>query len=194
MKDYIISQLSESSSLVSDMLNNKVLIDSLEKAARACIYCLDAGGKILLAGNGGSAADAQHIAAELVNKFAFDRLGLPAIALTTDSSVITSISNDDDFSSIFNRQLKTLAKEGDVFIGYSTSGLSSNVINAFQVARMIGVTTIGLTGNKEGPMKVLCNHLLEVSSSDTPKIQEGHLIIGHILCGLIENTIFGDKR
>jgi len=162
----------------------------LEQAAAACIKSLREGGKILLAGNGGSAADAQHIAGEFVSRFAFDRPGLPAIALTTDTSILTAIGNDYGYEKLFARQVQALGQQGDVFIGYSTSGQSPNVLLALEEARLNGLICIGLTGNRGGPMRKLCDHLLEVPSADTPKIQEGHLVLGHILCGLVENAIF----
>jgi D-sedoheptulose 7-phosphate isomerase len=144
----------------------------------------------LLAGNGGSAADAQHIAGEFVSRFAFDRPGLPAIALTTDTSILTAIGNDYGYEKLFARQVQAHGQKGDVFIGYSTSGQSPNVLLALKEARLRGLICIGLTGNRGGPMRELCDYLLEVPSSDTPKIQEGHLVLGHILCGLVENAIF----
>ena len=151
---------------------------------------MQSGGKVLLAGNGGSAADAQHIAGEFVSRFAFDRPGLPAIALTTDTSILTAIGNDYGYERLFARQVQAHGSEGDVFIGYSTSGKSPNVLHAFEEARSLGLVCIGLTGNRGGPMRELCDYLLEVPSADTPKIQEGHLILGHILCGLAEDEIF----
>jgi D-sedoheptulose 7-phosphate isomerase len=143
-----------------------------------------------LAGNGGSAADAQHIAGEFVSRFAFDRPGLPAVALTTDSSILTAIGNDYGYEKLFARQVQALGQKGDVFIAYSTSGKSPNILLALEEARSRGLVCVGLTGNRGGPMGEICHHLLEVPSSDTPKIQEGHLVLGHILCGLVENAIF----
>jgi D-sedoheptulose 7-phosphate isomerase len=175
---------------MSAMLADDVLISTTESAAKACIQCFQQGGKILLAGNGGSAADAQHIAGEFVSRFAFDRPGLPAIALTTDSSILTSVSNDYGYEKLFARQVQTHGNKGDIFIGYSTSGKSPNILRGFEEARIHGLVCIGLTGNRGGPMQELCDYLLEIPSSDTPKIQEGHLVIGHILCGLVESAIF----
>ena len=190
MKSYISAQIAEARRVMSDMLADESLLSTLAAAAGACIESLQRGGKILLAGNGGSAADAQHIAGELVSRFAFDRPGLPAIALTTDSSILTAIGNDYGYEKLFSRQVQAHGNKGDVFIGYSTSGKSPNILRAFEEARARGLVCIGLTGNRGGPMRKLCDHLLEVPSGDTPKIQEGHLVLGHILCGLIENTIF----
>jgi D-sedoheptulose 7-phosphate isomerase len=190
MKSYIVAQITEAQRVMSAMLADQVLLSLLEDAAKACVECLQCGGKILLAGNGGSAADAQHIAAEFVSRFAFDRPGLPAIALTTDSSIITSIGNDYGYEKLFARQLQAHGNKGDIFIGYSTSGKSPNILRAFEEARSRGLVCIGLTGNRGGPMQALCDYLLETPSSDTPKIQEGHLVLGHILCGLVESVIF----
>jgi D-sedoheptulose 7-phosphate isomerase len=149
---------------------------------------------VLLAGNGGSAADAQHIAAELVGRFAFDRPGLPAIALTTDTSILTAVSNDYGYENVFARQVQALGSKGDVFIGYSTSGRSPNVLRALEEARKKGIVCIGLTGSRGGPLRELCDHLLEVPTDTTAKVQVGHLILGHILCGLVESTIFNSER
>lgn len=189
---YIIDQIQDTQRIMAEMLAHRPLLATVEAAAQACVKSLRAGGKILLAGNGGSAADAQHIAGELVSRFAFDRPGLPAIALTTDSSVMTAIGNDYGFEKLFTRQVQAQGKPGDVFIGYSTSGKSLNILTAFELARQSGIVTIGLTGNRGGPMTELCDYLLEVPSASTPKIQEGHLVLGHILCGIIEKEIFGE--
>lgn len=190
MKSYIHEKIHEAQQIMQAMLEDAPLQARLEQAAAACIQCLRGGGKILLAGNGGSAADAQHIAGEFVSRFAFDRPGLPAIALTTDTSILTAIGNDYGYEKLFARQVQAHGQKGDVFIGYSTSGKSPNVLLALEEANARGLVCIGLTGNRGGPMLALCDHLLEVPSVDTPKIQEGHLVLGHILCGLVENAIF----
>jgi D-sedoheptulose 7-phosphate isomerase len=190
MTQYILAQLAEMQHAVAAMRADASLLSSLEAAAKECIGCLKKGNRVLLAGNGGSAADAQHIAAELVGRFAFDRPGLPAIALTTDSSILTAISNDYGYDSVFARQIQALGCKGDVFIGYSTSGRSPNVLRAFEEARKRELVCIGLTGSRGGPMRDLCHHLLEVPTDTTAKVQVGHLILGHILCGMIENAIF----
>jgi D-sedoheptulose 7-phosphate isomerase len=190
MQDYIHEKIFEALKTIQAMYADEPLQAQLAHAATACINSLQCGGKILLAGNGGSAADAQHIAGEFVSRFAFDRPGLPAIALTTDTSILTAIGNDYGYEKLFARQVQAHGQKGDVFIGYSTSGKSPNVLLAFQEARSRGLVCIGLTGNKGGAMRLLCDYLLEVPSADTPKIQEGHLVLGHILCGLVENTLF----
>ena len=176
------------------MLADEALLSAVERAAGACIACLTHGGKILLAGNGGSAADAQHIAGELVSRFAFDRPGLPAIALTTDTSILTAIGNDYGFEYLFARQIQALGSAGDVLIAYSTSGKSPNIHRALSDARQRGMVSIGMTGDRVSPMPGACDHCLAVPSGDTPKIQEGHLVLGHILCGIVETAIFGVAR
>ena len=190
MRNYIVAQISEAQRVMATMLVDKDLLSIVEAAAEACIGCMQRGGKILLAGNGGSAADAQHIAGEFVSRFAFDRPGLPAIALTTDSSILTAIGNDYGYEKLFARQVQAHGNNGDIFIGYSTSGKSPNILRALEEARGLGLVCVGLTGNRGGPMHELCDYLLEIPSDDTPKIQEGHLVLGHILCGLVEERLF----
>jgi D-sedoheptulose 7-phosphate isomerase len=194
MKNYIIDQITESHRVMGAMLGDETLMAATSAAAEACVHSLKNGGKILLAGNGGSAADAQHIAGELVSRFMFDRPGLPSMALTTDTSILTAIGNDYGYEKLFERQVQANGNAGDVFIGYSTSGKSPNILKAFEAARKAGIVTIGLTGNRGGPMLELCDHLLAVPSDCTPKIQEGHLVLGHIICGLIEEAIFGAQK
>jgi D-sedoheptulose 7-phosphate isomerase len=184
----ITQQLAESQRVVSTMLHDQTLHDRLAAAAQACAGALKHGGKILLAGNGGSAADAQHIAAEWVGRFALDRPGLAALALTTDTSVITAIGNDMGYEMVFSRQVQALGQRGDVFIGYSTSGQSTNILQAFETAKQKDLVCIGFTGQRGGPMLQYCDFLLQVPSLETPKIQEGHLVLGHILCGLVEKA------
>lgn len=193
MNSYVRNQITAARCIMDKMLSDETLQTSLVAATAACIDSLRKGGKILLAGNGGSAADAQHIAGELVSRFAFDRPGLPAMALTTDTSILTAIGNDYGYEKLFARQVQAQGRADDVFIGYSTSGKSPNILNAFEQARRMGIVTIGLTGNHMGAMHDLCDHLLAVPSADTPKIQEGHLVLGHIICGLIEASIFGKQ-
>tara|TARA_B100000214_G_scaffold139002_1_gene99275 strand:+ start:417 stop:995 length:579 start_codon:yes stop_codon:yes gene_type:complete len=192
MKKYIVDQIDEAINVQNMMLNDSKLINDINLAAEKCVSSIKSGNKILLAGNGGSAADSQHIAGELVSRFMFDRPGLPAIALTTDTSILTAIGNDYGYDCLFSRQIEALGVSGDVFIAYSTSGKSPNILKALIDAKSAGLVTIGLTGNQKASMNDLCDIVLEVPSADTPKIQEGHLIIGHIICGIIENTIFGN--
>ncbi|ADH85800.1 D-sedoheptulose 7-phosphate isomerase [Desulfurivibrio alkaliphilus] len=192
----IEAQLAETSRVMEAMAADKGLAATLAAAATAWVKCLQNGGKILLAGNGGSAADAQHVAAELVGRFAFDRPGLPAVALTTDTSIITAVGNDYGFEQLFARQVQALGVKGDVLVGYSTSGGSENVLRALEVARAGGLITVGFTGGKggDGPMAARCDYLLVVPAENTARIQEGHLVLGHIICGLVENTLFGNQE
>jgi D-sedoheptulose 7-phosphate isomerase len=190
MKNSILEQIAEAERVMHAMQRDEVLLAAVAAASQACIDCIRGGGRVLLAGNGGSAADAQHIAGEFVSRFNFDRPGLSAIALTTDTSILTAIGNDYGYEQLFARQVQAHGNKGDVFIGYSTSGKSPNILKAFAEARARGMVCIGFTGNRGGPMGELCDHLLAVPSSQTPKIQEGHLVLGHILCGLVESTIF----
>ena len=194
LNHYIVAALVESRRVVTTMLDDTLLQAAVADAAEACIDRLRAGGRILLAGNGGSAADAQHIAGELVSRFAFDRPGLPAIALTTDSSILTAIGNDYGYEKLFSRQVQAHGSAGDIFLAYSTSGRSANILAGLHEARGRGLTCIGLTGNRGGPMLELCDFLLEVPCADTPRIQEGHLVLGHVLCGLIENALFAPPK
>ena len=191
MRDYVTEKIADARHVLEAISTSESVLSNLEQVAAACIECYRAGGKILLAGNGGSAADAQHISGEFVSRFAFDRPGLPAIALTTDSSILTAIGNDYGYERLFARQIQALGNSGDVFIAYSTSGKSPNVLLALETAREMGLTCVGLTGNRGGPMRSLCDWLFEVPSADTPRIQEGHAVLGHILCGLVEREMFG---
>lgn len=163
----------------------------IEKAATMCIECLNNGNKILIFGNGGSAADAQHIAAEIVGRYKANRKGLPAIALTTDTSIITSISNDFGFQHLFDRQVQALAKKGDVLIGISTGGTSRNVLNALNLSENIGCQTIGLSGKGGGDFNNICDVNIIAASRDTPRIQEMHILVGHIICELIDQNFSG---
>ena len=157
-----------------------------------CILSMEtmkAGKKILIFGNGGSAADAQHIAAELVGRYKTERRGLPAIALTTDTSALTAIANDFGYKRVFERQVEALANEGDLLIGISTSGNSKNVNNALKIGRELGCKTMGLSGKDGGEMNALCDLNIIVPSDDTPRIQEMHIMIGHILCQAVDSTV-----
>ncbi len=194
MEEYISNQLKQANDITRAMIEDYSLQKQLRSAAITCINSLRNEGKILLAGNGGSAADAQHIAGELVSRFAFDRPGLAAIALTVDTSILTAVGNDYGYEKLFSRQVQALGRKGDVLICYTTSGKSPNILRALQEARSKGLICVGFMGNRGGPIREMCDHLLEVPSSDTPKIQEGHLVLGHILCGLIENAIFSPSK
>ena len=185
MKAIIENEFSEHLKVAQNM---STLADQIEIAAQLCINSLGNGGKILIFGNGGSAADAQHIAAEMVGRYKVERKGLPAIALTTDTSALTSISNDYGYNHVFDRQVEALASEGDVVIGISTGGNSGNVISALKLAKDIGCKTIGFSGRDGGEMNALCDINLVVPATDTPRIQEMHILIGHTLCHLIDQA------
>ena len=162
----------------------------LRETALRIAACLARGGKILLCGNGGSAADAQHLAAEFVNRFLVDRPALPALALTTDTSALTAIANDMDFSQVFSRQVEALGRKGDILVGISTSGNSTNVLAALEAARRIGMLTLGFTGRGGGRMAALCHMLVDVANPSTPLIQEIPITAGHLLCQLTDYYLF----
>ena len=178
------------SEMLRAMADDSDISNALSASVESVVVALRAGRKVLIAGNGGSAADSQHIAGEFVSRFAFDRPGLAAIALTTDTSVLTAIGNDYGYEKLFSRQVQALGVPGDVFIGISTSGKSPNVLRALEEARQKGLVTIGMTGNRGGPITSLCDHLLAVPSADTPRIQEGHIVMAHTLCLLVEQAMF----
>jgi D-sedoheptulose 7-phosphate isomerase len=186
MKSIILNEFKKHIAVSSKTM--EAISDLIEIAANICINSLKNGNKILLIGNGGSAADAQHIAAEIIGRYKEERKGLPAIALTTDSSVITSISNDFGYLSVFTRQVEALANKDDVLIAISTGGSSSNIISALKLAKELDCRTIGFSGKDGGAFNDLCDVNLVVSSDDTPRIQEMHILIGHIICQLIDNA------
>ena len=188
MKENIKNQILESAKIKNEMV--KTGLESIEKAAQLLIESIKDGGKILWCGNGGSAADAQHLATELMGGMSdHDRMPIPSIALTTDSSFITAWSNDTDFDSIFSRQVQGLGAEGDVLIGISTSGNSENVINALKQAKYKNLKTIAFTGKTGGNLEGIADITIKVPSDNTQRIQESHIMIGQILCSLIELSI-----
>jgi D-sedoheptulose 7-phosphate isomerase len=190
MKEYIKNQILASYETKKKILENSALIDIIEDVATRCVDVYKKGHKTILAGNGGSAADAQHIAAELVGRYGFDRPSLPSLALTTDTSNLTAIGNDYGYDKVFSRQLEGMGQEGDLFIGISTSGNSANIITAFESAKAKGITTVALTGRDGGKMAQMADVAIIIPSNDTPRIQESHILIGHILCDIIEKEIF----
>lgn len=187
--EFICRSLGESIAVKRCILENTELIDKIQAVATVCLTALRAGNRILLAGNGGSAADAQHIAAEFVSRFMYDRPGLSAMALTTDTSMLTAIGNDYGYERLFDRQLQANARRGDVFFGITTSGNSENVLRAISLCSELGVTSVGLAGNC-GKIQEMCDYVISVPSSSTPRIQEAHITIGHIICGLVEAALF----
>jgi D-sedoheptulose 7-phosphate isomerase len=188
MENIILKRFKESSEVKSRFLRENLpkLLDVIKLVS----HTFEAGNKLLFFGNGGSAADAQHLAAEFVNRYVMDRPPLPAIALTTDASVLTSISNDVAFNEIFSKQIRALGKERDVAIGITTSGNSPNIVKAFEVAKEMGIKTIALTGNDGGMIAKMADFPLVVPSTSTPRIQEAHILIGHVLCEMVEHFLF----
>jgi D-sedoheptulose 7-phosphate isomerase len=190
LNDGIAGQFRETAANLQAMSVDRELHAAIARVAEACTAALRAGRKILFAGNGGSAADAQHLAGELVSRFNYDRPGLAAFALTTDTSVLTAIGNDYGYERAFARQVEAVGRTGDVLFAISTSGRSPNILRALEAARSGGLLTIGLTGGGGGTMAPLCDHLLRTPSDCTPRIQEGHIAIGHTVCWLIERAMF----
>jgi len=192
MREVVIRELEDSAKIKTTMAQTLSAI--IAEAAQIILDAYKAGGKVLLIGNGGSAADAQHIAAELAGRFKLDRTGLPAIALTTNTSVLTALANDYGYERVFSHQLEALAKDKDVLIAITTSGTSPNILKAVEMAHSKGVTVIGLTGAKGGKLKDSADLTIMVPSDDTPRIQEAHITIGHIICHLVEKGLFGESR
>lgn len=190
MKDYIKSYIKTSIETKNLIFENLELLSKIEKASNKIINAYLNNRKILLAGNGGSAADAQHIAAELVSKFCVERPALNAIALTTNTSILTAIGNDYSNEYIFSRQIQAYGNKDDIYITISTSGNSKNIIKSIEEAKRKGLYIIGLTGNKNCDMDYLCDLIIKVPSDKTPIIQESHIMIGHIICSLVEKSIF----
>ncbi len=185
MKQIVTKEFQAHLETINNVINN--MEDKLVEASSLAVKTLKAGNKILLCGNGGSAADSQHIAAEITGKYKTIRRGLPAIALTTDTSAITAISNDNGYNEVFNRQVEALANKGDLVIGITTSGNSKNIINALKLAKTLECNTLGFTGNDGGEINEVCDVNLIVPSNDTPRIQEMHILFGHTICQIIDN-------
>ncbi len=180
----------------ANKIKNRLVAEQAEQvaaAARLMAATLQQGGKILLFGNGGSAADAQHLAAEFVNRFRIERPPLAAIALTTDTSILTSIANDYDFLEVFAKQVRALGRPGDLAVGFSTSGNSPNVVEALNAARQLGLKTLALSGGEGGPVAAAADLAIIVPSRSTPRIQEVHITIGHVLCDLVDFLLFPEK-
>lgn len=172
------------------ILNDDRLIKQIEEVANVIVDAYNQGNKVMTAGNGGSAADAQHIAGELVSKFNFDRPPLAALELNSNSPLLTAISNDYGYEESFARQIRANGKEGDIFLAISTSGTSANIIRAVEEANSLGIISIGLIGNHSTVLDSMCKYLIKVPSTHTPQIQESQIMIGHIICGLVEEQIF----
>jgi len=188
MKEEILQAFKDSAEVKTRFI--RLHADKLIQVVKVLVAAFKGGHKVLLFGNGGSAADAQHLAAEFVNRFLIERPPLPAIALTTDSSILTSISNDYGYADTFVKQVKALGREGDVAIGISTSGTAANVVKAIKMAKDMGLKTVGLTGGEGGDLARIVDFALVVDSSSTPRIQETHIIIGHVLCEMVDRLLF----
>lgn len=190
----ILDQIKESISVKESILSSQSLLADIEKAALMVTEAYQSGFKTLLAGNGGSAADAQHIAGEFVSRFYFDRPGIPSIALSTDTSIMTAIGNDYGFERLFSRQVQAQGQRGDVFIGITTSGNSTNIVEALSACKEKGIKSIILTGASGGKTADLCDLCIKVPSMETPRIQESHILIGHIICCIVEESLFGHLK
>ncbi|HWL03522.1 MAG TPA: D-sedoheptulose 7-phosphate isomerase [Xanthobacteraceae bacterium] len=188
--DRVAAYFRRSAEVLAETAENAQFQQALGEITELVVNCFRDGGKVLVAGNGGSAADAQHIAGEFLSRLNFDRHPLPAIALTTDSSVLTAVGNDYGYERVFERQVRGLGRRGDVFIAISTSGNSPNIVAALEAAREIGVATVGFTGNRDGAMVALCDSVLRVPSVETPQIQQIHIVAAHIICGEAERSLF----
>lgn len=194
IRQHIRNEIDNSIIVKQNLLANEQLLEAIERAADIVTEAYRKGNKTLLAGNGGSAADAQHLAGEFVSRFYFDRPAIPSIALTTDSSILTAIGNDYGFERLFARQIQAQGCAGDVFIGISTSGNSPNIVETFKECKKLGIFTIGLTGTKPCAMDSLCDICIKIPSTCTPRIQESHIMVGHIICSIVEQNLFGDNK
>ena len=190
MIDRIKNIISESVSVKSKILLDEVMLNNIIEAVREIVKAFKSGNRVYFAGNGGSAADAQHLAAEFSGRFYTDRLALPAEALHCNTSYLTAVANDYSYDEIYARLIRGISNQGDILIGLSTSGNSGNIVKAFEAARIKKLITIGFTGETGGKMKSLSDYLFNVPSSDTPRIQESHILIGHIICELVEKEYF----
>ncbi len=193
MNDFIKSKIQSSLDLKTKVMNNESIISTTNQVAEAIINCFKNDGKVLWCGNGGSAADSQHLAAELSGRFYYDRAPLFSEALHVNTSYITAVANDYSYNEIYSRLIKAMGRKGDVLIGLSTSGNSGNVVRALEEANALGMITVGMTGESGGKMKDLCKYLINIPSTDTPRIQECHMLLGHTLCEIVEMKIYPKK-
>jgi D-sedoheptulose 7-phosphate isomerase len=193
MQKFIKDEIVKLQMLLTNVMNDTALLQASEDIAKECIACIRRGGKIMFAGNGGSAADSQHLSAELVSRLHYNRPGMASIALTTDTSILTAVGNDYSYDNLFSRQIEALGQKGDVFIGISTSGKSANVLRGFEAARKKDIFCVGFTRDSAPMMEERCDLVLNIPSRETGKIQECHILFGHIVCGLIEEEIYGEE-
>ena len=189
----IREQMEEHMSVIADILENDVLSGNIRDVIHLIVRCYNSGNKVILFGCGGSAADSQHLAAEFINKLSMERKCLPAIALTTDTSILTAVGNDSEFNCIFSRQVEGLATENDVVIGITTSGTSQSVIQGLRAAKNKKASTIALTGKNNVCLAEVSDHIINVPSLSTPRIQEAHILIGHIICASVESELFDER-
>jgi D-sedoheptulose 7-phosphate isomerase len=192
--NHIKKELTLTRDLMTEMIENDDFLLNIKLISDVITNCIKNGNKILLCGNGGSAADCQHIAAEFISRFRFDRNPMSAISLTTNTSNLTAIANEYGYEDIFLRQFLGLYKEGDILIGFSASGMSQNILKAFEGAKKINATTIGFFGKSGKEIEKLSTYKINIPSTTTPKIQEGHIAIGHILCGIVEQNVFKNDQ
>ena len=192
MHDFFITQIEDSILVKKKILEDNQFLEKILIISNLVINSIKTNNKVIIAGNGGSAADSQHIAGEFVSRFYFDRPALPALALTTDTSILTAIGNDYGYEKIFSRQLEATGNANDIFLAISTSGNSQNIMEALKVCKTKKILSIGLTGNSGGKMRNHCDYLLNVPSEETPRIQESHILIGHLICSYVEKNLFGD--
>jgi D-sedoheptulose 7-phosphate isomerase len=190
MNKKIADIIQESINVKAEILKNEKLIQILADCSNEIVKAFQNGNKVLFCGNGGSAADAQHLAAEFSGRFYTDRDALPAEALHVNTSYLTAVANDYSYDVVYSRIIKGIGKKGDILVGLSTSGNSGNIVKAFEMAKEKGMITVGLTGTTGGKMKELSDFLLNVPSTDTPRIQESHILLGHIICQLVEEKYF----
>ena len=193
MTEQIKSKLQDSINLKTSLLNNKEVLATVEKITQEIVNCYKHDGKVLWCGNGGSAADSQHLAAELSGRYYYDRPPLFSEALHVNTSYITAVANDYSYGEIYSRLTKAMGRKGDILIGLSTSGNSENVVKALKVANEIGMITVGFTGEGGGKMKEHCKYLIAIPSKDTPRIQECHMLFGHSICEVVETSLFPKK-
>ena len=191
-KEEIVDQIEKSAALKDDVISKHV--DIINDIANKIINAYSNNNKVIWFGNGGSAADAQHLSCELVSKFLLDREAIPSIALTTNTSILTAVSNDYRYEDVFKRQVEALAQKGDILIGITTSGTSPNVLKALESGKKKGTVNIAFTGKRTAEIKELVDYLIDIPSKETPRIQESHIMVGHIICDLVERTLFGGQK
>ena len=193
MEEFIRAKIESAAELKKALITAAGIVKTTASVAELIVKCYRNGGKVLWCGNGGSAADAQHLAAELSGRFYYDRPPLFSEALHVNTSYLTAVANDYGYEVVYSRLVEAMGRKGDVLIGLSTSGTSANVVKALEKARTTGITTVGFTGKSGGTMKTLCDHLINIPSTDTPRIQECHMLLGHTICEMVEKELFPSK-